>query len=81
MPHDEEDITMSDAGFKSAPYSAYTTEELKARVAHGLGNAKMTAELERRAKRDAGGYLCGDRSVMKDGERLHAKQEKDGPRH
>jgi hypothetical protein len=62
-----------DAGFKGAPWGSYTTAELKARrdrleeVEAGNANAaKMTAELERRALRDA-----GDRSVMTDGEKLH----------
>ena len=35
-------------------------------VGEGRGNPKMVAEVERRAKRDA-----GDVSVMTDGERLH----------
>jgi hypothetical protein len=58
---------MSDAAFKGAPYGSYTTEELKGFIAEatGLRKATMVAEVERRAKRDA-----GDVSVMTDGERL-----------
>ncbi len=57
---------MSDAAFKTAAYPAYTTAELKAAIAGGSANSeKMVAEINRRAKRDA-----GDVSVMTDGERL-----------
>lgn len=58
---------MSDAAFKSAPFAGYTTKELEVRMinADDVTAAKMRAEIERRAKRDA-----GDRSVMTPGERL-----------
>lgn len=53
------------ATFNTAPYAAYTTKELLAAVEAGRGTDKMTGEIERRAKRDAGDY-----SVMTPGERL-----------
>lgn len=56
-----------DAAFPSAKYPAYTTVELRAMAATETGPALavMIAELERRARRDA-----GDVSVMTPGERL-----------
>jgi hypothetical protein len=57
-----------DAAFKTAKYPAYTTAQLKKFIAEGVDaddEAKMTAEIERRAKRDA-----GDTSVMTPSERL-----------
>lgn len=56
---------MADAAFKTAPYAAYTTDQLRAVIANGNGTEKMVAEIERRAKRDA-----GDVSVMMPAERL-----------
>jgi hypothetical protein len=61
---------MSDAAFATAAYPAYTTAQLEAAMERGVDdvtNAKMVAEIARRAKRDA-----GDRSVMTPGERLRA---------
>lgn len=77
---------MSDSAFKTHPYPSYTTAELRERVAGWEANNvaaraaglqagvdvydRMRAEIERRAKRDA-----GDVSVMSDGERLrHVRQ-------
>lgn len=63
---------MSDAAFKSAPFAGFTTKELEAAIARGSLNGmgdKMRAEIERRAKRDA-----GDVSVMTPGERLRHVQ-------
>lgn len=65
-----------DSAFKTAPYPACTTAQLRDAVAAGRGNPVMLAELERREK-----VAAGDRSVMTDGERLrvvraeHARQE------
>jgi hypothetical protein len=61
---------MSDAAFKSAPYSAYTTMQLNQFIVNPQQlNAetvdKMQAEVDRRAK-----VKAGDKSVMTDGERL-----------
>lgn len=66
-----------DAAFKTAPFPGYTTAELKAAVARRreepriLTNNHMIdqleAEIERRAKVEAGDY-----SVATDGERLRA---------
>jgi hypothetical protein len=63
---------MSDAAFKTARYPAYTTAQLESSLAYNLDmpeatRAAMLAEIQRRAKRDA-----GDWSVMTDGERLRA---------
>lgn len=64
---------MSDSAFKSAPYPSYSTAQLREWVANGHERATiMTAEIERRAKRDA-----GDVSVMTDGERLRHVQTKE----
>ena len=60
---------MSDAAFKTAPYAAYTTAQLRAFIAEGRGNDVMAAEITRRERRDA-----GDRSVMTPGERLRSAQ-------
>jgi len=57
-----------DAGFKSAAFPGYTTDELKAFLAgNPLPSAveNMKAEIERRERAAA-----GDTSVMTDGERL-----------
>lgn len=65
---------MSDAAFKTAAYPAYTTAELdlmllkheeRRVILPAKIKADITAEIARRAKRDA-----GDVSVMTDGERL-----------
>lgn len=63
---------MSDAAFKSAPFSAYSTPELETRITALRGDGfsvdvvvKMRAEINRRAKVEA-----GDVSVMTPGERL-----------
>ena len=57
---------MSDSAFKTAKYPAYTTAELEISIANGRDEfGFMRAEIDRRAKRDA-----GDVSVMTDGERL-----------
>lgn len=62
-----------DSAFATAPYPAYTTNELHAFVAAGRGNPVMLAEIARRAARDA-----GDTSVMTPGERLHHIQKQKG---
>lgn len=54
-----------DNAFKTARYPSVTTAQLQAAIAAGRGTPVMVAEVERRAKRDA-----GDTSVMTDGERL-----------
>ena len=54
-----------DSAFATAPSPGFTTAELLAAIAAGRGNPVMTAEIERRALRDA-----GDVSVMTPGERL-----------
>ena len=62
---------MSDTAFKTAAYPAYSTAELREwlrRPTSDMSEEKairITREIERRAKRDA-----GDWSVMTDGERL-----------
>ena len=57
---------MSDSAFKTAPYPAYTTDELKKFLAKAQGDCDVIrAEIERRAK-----VKAGDTSVMTDGERL-----------
>lgn len=65
---------MSDSAFKGAPYSAYTTDELKAFIEKNpqlpeTAN-KMRAELFRREK-----VAAGEVSVMTDGERLRYLRE------
>jgi hypothetical protein len=65
---------MSDAAFKSAPFAAYTSAQLREAVERGENSAdaraKMIMEIARRAQRDA-----GDVSVMTPGERLrHARK-------
>jgi hypothetical protein len=56
-----------DAAFKSAPYPSATTAQLREMAVKAEGDKKaiMLAEIERRARRDA-----GDVSVMTPGERL-----------
>lgn len=56
-----------DAALPTGKYPAYTTSQLRdmAATASGTEAAVMIAELERRARRDA-----GDVSVMTPGERL-----------
>lgn len=62
-----------DAAFNSAPFAGYTDADLRHRletheltsVNHIAQAARFRAELDRRAKRDA-----GDTSVMTPGERL-----------
>jgi hypothetical protein len=54
-----------DSAFATAPYPGYTTTQLQAAIAAGRGTPAMVAEIERRARRDA-----GDVSVMTAGERL-----------
>ncbi len=56
---------MSDAAFKSAPYSGYMTHQLREFIEAGHGNETMIGEIARRERRDA-----GDRSVMTPAERL-----------
>ena len=63
--HQQRRETQMDSAFATAPYPAYTTNELHAFVAAGRGNPVMLAEIARRAARDA-----GDTSVMTPGERL-----------
>ena len=65
---------MSDAAFKSAPFAAYTSAELRAAVERGENSAdaraKMVMEIARREK-----VAAGDVSVMTPGERLrHARK-------
>jgi hypothetical protein len=65
---------MSDAAFKSAPYAAYTTTQLRIYIKEPqeLNEetvAKMQAEVDRREK-----VAAGDWSVMTDGERLRHAQ-------
>jgi hypothetical protein len=70
--HQQRRETQMDSAFATAPYPAYTTNELHAFVAAGRGNPVMLAEIARRAARDA-----GDTSVMTPGERLrHIQQQK-----
>lgn len=77
---------MSDSAFKSRPFPSFTTAELIERVAGWEANnvsaraaglqagvdvyERMKAEIERRAKRDA-----GEVSVMSDGEHLRHVQQ------
>ena len=64
---------MSDSAFRSPPYAGCTTKQLNAAIMAGNGTDRMVAEIERRAKRDA-----GDVSVMFPGERLrHAQANPD----
>jgi hypothetical protein len=59
---------MSDAAFKTAPYPAYTTDQLLDMISRGAlepHSSVIRAEIERRHKRDT-----GDVSVMTAGERL-----------
>lgn len=58
-----------DNAFPTAPYPGHTTAQLEAAIAAGRGNPVMAAEIERRARRDA-----GDVSVMTPGERLRHVQ-------
>lgn len=65
---------MSDAAFKTAPYAAYTTKQLKTFIAdpkqlNAVTVARMQGEVDRRAK-----AAVGDWSVMTDGERLRHAQ-------
>lgn len=58
-----------DSAFPTAAYPGHTTTELTAAIAAGRGTPAMIAEIDRRARRDA-----GDVSVMTPGERLrHAR--------
>ena len=53
--------------FNTEPYTAYTTDQLKAAVAEGRGTDKMVGEIARRAQ-----VAAGDFSVATPGERLRA---------
>ncbi len=53
--------------FNTAPYTAYTTAELQAKMDAGTGNEKMAGEIARRAL-----VRSGDMSVATPGERLRA---------
>lgn len=55
------------SNFNTAPFTSYTTVELKASVEAGRGNEKMINEIARREK-----VLAGDYSVATPGERLRA---------
>jgi len=61
---------MSDSAFKSAPYPAYTVEQLQACIDAGKGNPVMVAEIARRAA-----VKAGDVSQMTAGERLHRARQ------
>lgn len=55
-----------DSAFATAPYSGYTTDQLRQMVSRPSANAaKMWAEIERRER-----VAAGDVSVMTPGERL-----------
>jgi hypothetical protein len=54
-----------DSAFPTAAYPGHTTAQLQSAVAAGRGTPAMLAEIDRRARRDA-----GDVSVMTPGERL-----------
>jgi hypothetical protein len=57
---------MSDSAFKSAPYSGYTSQELRAFISNGSVKAEaMLAEIKRRNE-----VASGDMSRATDGERL-----------
>lgn len=60
---------MSDTAFKTAPYPAYTTAELRRWIAEGVdteeANARISGEIARREAVEA-----GDVSQMTPGERL-----------
>jgi hypothetical protein len=60
---------MADSAFKTAPFAAYTSAQLREAVERGENSAdaraKMIMEIARRAQRDA-----GDVSVMYPAERL-----------
>jgi hypothetical protein len=53
--------------FNTAPYSAYTTAELNARIAQGGAPEKMIGEVARRAA-----VAAGDMTVATPGERIAA---------
>ncbi len=61
-----------DSAFATAPYSGYTTDQLRQMVSRPSANARaMWAEIDRREK-----VAAGDMSVMTPGERLrHARNQ------
>ena len=61
-----------DSAFATAPYSGYTTDQLRVMAQTSANAAKMLAEIDRRER-----VAAGDVSVMTPGERLrHARAQR-----